>query len=225
MTERLIIRLASQASQKSHWLLWSDIDHRTIASGVVECAEDLFSLTEKAQQNIVVCLLPNVDVCIHKVEIKGAFNHQMQQALPYLIEDELASDVDQLHFSVLAKEGKFVQVAVCEKQKIAMWLGWLEEALISCKQFIPEGFALPIGDEGEWQAAEIDSNWIIRENADVVWGCEAQMLGMLLKSKQGDDTPPKIKSYSQHKFVEYGDWTDITGIERDGSISTGRGKK
>jgi len=117
VTERLIIRLASQAWQKSSWLLWSDTEHRTIESGHVECAEDLFSLTEKAQHNIVVCLLPSVDVCIRKIEVKGAFNHQMQQALPYLIEDELASDVEQLHFSVLAKKGNVVHVAVCEKHQ------------------------------------------------------------------------------------------------------------
>ncbi|MEH6454134.1 MAG: type II secretion system protein GspL, partial [Psychromonas sp.] len=148
MTERLIIRLASNASQKNHWLIWSDSEGEIIASGEVDNANQLALLTDKAVQRYVICLLPNIDVVIKQIPINGSFNRQMQQALPYLVEEELASDVEQLHFHVIAKQTDSVHVAICEKQKMQTWLEWLDEAGIACSQFIPEGLSLPVPIDG-----------------------------------------------------------------------------
>ena len=132
MNERLIIRLASSASEINYWLIWSDSENEIIASGEVDNAEQLNLLTEKAFQRRVICLLPGVDVCIKKVLIKGVVNRQIYKALPYLIEEELASDVETLHFNVIAKETHLVHVAICDKQKMHQWLSWLEDAQIKC---------------------------------------------------------------------------------------------
>lgn len=196
MTERLIIRLASEASQKNHWIIWSDSENEIIASGEVDNAEQLNSLTEKALYRTVVCLLPSVDVCIKKVAINGAYNRQIQQALPYLVEEELASDVETLHFSVLSKQTDLLHVAVCNKQKMFDWLTWLESAQISCKQFIPEGLALPVAEDGKWQALQLGKNWIIREGEELAWGCEPAMLALMLDSKLENDPAQQIVCYS-----------------------------
>ncbi len=118
MTERLIIRLASEASQKNHWLIWYDDENEIIGWGEVDNAEKLNLLTDKAQLRSVVCLLPGVDVCIKPVAINGVFTRQMQQGLPYLVEEELASDVESLHFTVIAKEKDLIHIDVCEKAKV-----------------------------------------------------------------------------------------------------------
>lgn len=200
MNERLIIRLASSASQKNYWLIWSDSENEIIASGEVDNAEQLNLLTEKALQRRVICLLPGVDIVIKKVAIKGVFNRQMQQALPYLIEEELASDVEKLHFNVIAKEAHLVHVAICDKQKMHDWIDWLENAQIQCKQFIPEGLALPLPEEGHWQAVQLGEQWLIRETADIAWSCDHSMLNTILESRlknPAEETPaPCIESYS-----------------------------
>ncbi|MFT5653956.1 MAG: general secretion pathway protein L [Psychromonas sp.] len=200
MNERLIIRLASSASQKNCWLIWSDSENEIIASGEVDNAEQLNLLTEKALQRRVICLLPGVDICIKKVVIKGAFNRQMQQALPYLIEEELASDVEKLHFNVIAKETHLVHVAICDKQKMHDWLDWLEKAHIQCKQFIPEGLTLPLPEDGKWQAVQLGDQWLIRETADIAWGCDHSMLNAILESRLNNSADqallPRIESYS-----------------------------
>lgn len=196
MTERLIIRLASKASQKNHWLIWSENENEIIASGEVDNAEQLNSLTEKAQYRKVVCLLPSVDVCIKEVVINGAYNRHIQQALPYMVEEELAADVETLHFSVLSKQTDLLHVAICNKQKMADWLAWLEDAEISCKQFLPEGLALPVTQDGKWQALQLDKNWIIRENQQLAWGCEPAMLAFMLDSKLQNNPEQQIACYS-----------------------------
>ncbi|MCW8996352.1 MAG: type II secretion system protein GspL [Psychromonas sp.] len=210
MTERLIIRLASKASQKNHWLIWSDSEHEIIASGDVNNAEQLTLLTEKSQQRVVICLLPGVDVCIRKITVNGVSNRQLQQALPYLIEDELASDVDTVHFSVIAKQANLLHVAICDKQKIAMWLDWLKAAQIRCRQFIPEGLALPVSAEGKWQAVQLDKQWIIRENQNMAWSCDAEMLDLILDCKCEDDSPPQIESYTSSAENKVAEWVALS---------------
>ena len=208
MTERLIIRLASEASQKQHWLIWSESEEEIIASGDIDNAKQLKTLAEKASSRQVTCLLPGVDVCIKEVPITGAFNRQMQQALPYLIEEDLAGDVEQLHFTVLTKSTDLVHVAVCDKQRMRNWLGWLSDAQISCAQFIPEGLALPSPAGNKWQAAQIDNHWIIRENKDLAWSCELSMLDALLTSKIDLDNQPTIESYTSLTEKHHGNWVN-----------------
>lgn len=206
MAERLIIRLASNASQKNHWLIWSNSENEIIASGLLDNAAQLSLLTEKAQSRLVICLLPGVDVSIKNIEINGSFNRQMQLALPYMLEEELASDVDQLHFSVINKQNGSVHVAICEKQKMSNWLSWLAEAQISCKQFIPEYLALPEANENRWQALLLDDQWIIRENLYTGWCCEAQMLDLLLESKLADKKDVQIESFTAEPQIQITQW-------------------
>ncbi|WP_354623168.1 type II secretion system protein GspL [Psychromonas sp. MME2] len=207
MTERLIIRLASTASQKNHWLIWSDSENEIIASGQVDTAKQLDLLTEKAQQRKVICLLPSVDVYIKDIKINGTFNRQMQQALPYIVEEELATDVERLHFSVLAKQTDLVTVAICNKRKIEDWLSWLSAAQINCQQFIPEGLALPIGNDQTWQALQLDDQWLIREDPYHAWACDSSMLEILLESKC-QAASQQITSYSPRPEITLAEWLE-----------------
>lgn len=206
MSERLIIRLASEAAQKLHWLIWSESEKEIIASGDLDNAEQLNKLTEKAATRQVICLLPGVDVVTREVPIKGAFNRQMQQALPYIMEEELATDVDKLHFTVIAKDSELVHVALCDKRCMSNWLTWLAEAKINCRQFIPEGFALPSPEQGNWQALQIDEQWIVRESEHCAWSCEANMLDLILASKIAQDSPQVIQSYTPISESALGVW-------------------
>jgi len=208
MSERLIIRLASEALQKQHWLIWSDSEKEIIASGEIDNAEQLNTLTEKAASRHVICLLPGVDVSIKEVPIKGNFNRQMQKALPYLIEEDLAGDVEKLHFTVIAKSTDLVHVAVCDKQRMYNWLSWLADAQINCKQFIPEGLALPTPSGKNWQAVQLDNHWIIRESKELAWSSELPMLDLFLSSKIDVDSDQVIESYSPIVELQRGNWVD-----------------
>ena len=210
MTERLIIRLASEASQKQHWLIWSNSEKEIIASGEVENAQQLNSLAEKATSRPVICLLPGADVCIKALTINGAFNRQMQQALPYLLEEDLATDVEKLHFTVIAQQTNLVHVAVCDKQRMTLWLSWLENANISSQQFIPEGLALPLPVDEKWQAVQLDNSWIIRESKEVAWSCDAGMLNVFLESKIESEKQQVIENYSPISGEYSGQWQPAT---------------
>ena len=206
VSEQLIIRLASEAHQTIHWLIWSDSEKEIIASGDLDNAQALQLLTEKAQTRKVICLVPSVDVTLKSVEVKGKFTRQMQQALPYMLEDDLASDVDKLHFSILAKKLDLVEVAICFKSKLQMWLDWLAEADIFCQRIIPEVLSLPMPKEQEWQALQLNKQWLIRESELQAWSCDNEMLNDILQLRLMDAPPQVIKSYSPLPQTEYGQW-------------------
>jgi len=212
VSERLIIRLASEASQKQQWLIWSETEKEIIASGEVENAQQLKKLSEKASSRQVICLVPGVDVAIKEVVIKGAFNRQMQQALPYLMEEDLAGDVEKLHFTVIEKRTDLVHVAVCDKQRMINWLAWLESAEIHCLQFIPEGLALPVPEDETWQALQLDNEWIIRESEALAWSCEVSMLALVLASKIAPENHQKIANYSTSEEVEHVEWLNALPV-------------
>ena len=235
MSERLVIRLESEANQKIDWLVWSDSENEIIASGEIENAEKLALLQSQADQRLVICLLPSVDVSIKPVVIEGNFNRQLQQALPYLVEDDLAGDVEQLHFSVFDKKKDLIHVALCAESKMRMWLSWLNDANIVCRQFIPESLALPFSDD-EWHALKMNDYWLVRENKCTAWGCDADMLPLILESKidslnlsnetdneyaennnEGDDerapnAQPVIISYSEVNETYLGNWRNPKAI-------------
>ncbi|MDA7746296.1 type II secretion system protein GspL [Psychromonas sp.] len=212
MSEQLIIRLASDARQSINWLIWSDSEKEIIASGEVENALALEQLAEKAQSRKVVCLLPSVDVILKSVAINGSFTRQMQQALPYMLEDDLASDVDKLHFSVLAKETDLIHVAICAKAKLQMWLDWLKEAGIVSLKFIPEVLALPFSTDDKWQALQLDNQWIIRESLNNGWSCESEMLHDILQLRLIDNPEQVIESYCSLPESAAGEWLLVDTI-------------
>lgn len=206
VSEQLIIRLASDEHQIIHWLVWSDSEKEIIASGDLANAAALTLLTEKAQSRKVICLTPSVDVTLKSVAINGKLTRQIQQALPYMIEDELASDVDKLHFSILNKKTDLVDVAICYKSKIQMWLGWLADTGITCQQFIPETLALPEANEQLWQVLQLEKQWLIREGEYKAWSCDDEMLVDILQLRLADNSEQKINSYSRIPERCLGQW-------------------
>ena len=98
MTERLVIRLGSHAEQAISWLTWSDSEQEIIASGTLSNAAELVSLSERASQGVVQILVPGTDVGLFSVELPTTNRRQALKTIPFMLEDELAADIDLLHF-------------------------------------------------------------------------------------------------------------------------------
>jgi len=206
VSEQLIIRLASEANQEIHWLIWSDREQKVVSFGKLTNALALNELTKQAYQRKVICLIPNIDVTLKSLKMEGKFTRKMQQALPYMLEDELASDVDNLHFSVFAKGAGAIQVAICAKSKLAMWLAWLSNADIMATMFIPEVFSLPTPMNDKWLAVKFNNHWIIRENVNYGWSCESEMLNNILQLRLEEGDEQLIESYSELPEGCAGEW-------------------
>ena len=165
MTETLFIRLGSQARDTIHWLIvatTSSNETEIIASGELKNAQQLSELTDKAQQRQVKVLVPGCDVLLKSLKVPGRSSRAMRLAVPYMLEDSVAEDVDQLFFAyadlaIDVQENNCFTAIVAHKQ-IQLWLSWLADAEIQTLFMLPDVLAIPYTGKG-WSAITLgDSN-------------------------------------------------------------------
>lgn len=171
MAETLYIRLGSQAQDKISWLIFSAVEQEIIASGELNNAEQLSELTEKAQQRRVKVFVPGGDVLLKRLTVPTKSQRAMRSAVPYMLEDELAQDVDQLFFAYADisndSENNNCFVAVTQRAQMQLWQAWLADAHIQAKTIQPETLAMPYV-EGQWSAIVLQAVNVSSNQAQVV---------------------------------------------------------
>ena len=179
MSEHLIIRLNNQSSDPIQWIVWSPENKAVIASGELSSSETLGSLTQYSVQRSVSVLLPSSDILLREVTIPEGAARQFQSMLPFIIEDDLAQDVDDLHIVILKKDNKRAQVAIVEHQKMAKWIALLADAGIHTKRLLPDVLSLPFHQDGV-AMVELNQQWLLRYGEYQGAIAEPEWLSMLL---------------------------------------------
>lgn len=177
MNEQIIIRLGSQPEQSISWLVWSPLTQEIIASGEIAAVSELTALAERLGKRPVVALVPAADVVLKKVALPAKPNKQLLQALPYMLEEEHAEDIDKLYLALGKAElvdGQYwQQVALCQRQRLEQWLDWLQQAGFSVSRLLPDALLLPAETvpccielqqqwllrQDDWQATAVESGW------------------------------------------------------------------
>ncbi|MEI6893521.1 MAG: type II secretion system protein GspL [Colwellia sp.] len=158
MTETLFIRLGSQAQDTIHWLIvdnTSTNEHEIIASGNLNGAQALNELSSKAERRQVNILVPGCDVLLKSLKIPAKSTRAVRLAAPYMLEDSVAEDVEQLFFAY-ADLARDVQdnncfTAIVSHCQMEQWLSWLAEAEIKISFMLPDVLAMPFTEKG-WSA-------------------------------------------------------------------------
>jgi general secretion pathway protein L len=174
VAETLFIRLGSQAHDTIHWLILANAtssNSEIIASGELSNAQQLYELSEKAQQRLVNVIVPSCDVLLKKLTVPAKSARAMRLAAPYMLEDELAQDVEQLFFAYKEQPtdagGHNCFTAVVSHEQMELWLAWLAEANITTSSLLPEVLAMPQHGEN-WSAITLGNNQeqqiIVRQN-------------------------------------------------------------
>jgi len=211
MSEQLVVRLGSESRQAIHWLVWSTVESEIIASGVLTNAAELIELKSRAGGRSIIALVPSCDITFKEVELPGRSNKQLLNALPYMLEQELSSDIDKLHFSVLGKVANTVSVAVIAHDKMQQWQSWLSDAELVCEQFIPDVLTLPYSDES-WSAIELDGQWLIRQTRTQGICIETALLSFVLATSDhvDEEAMQTVTSYSAIDHLKLDHWQQNT---------------
>lgn len=166
MSETLFIRLGSQEHEAIQWLIWSTQQQDVIASGNLNHANDLTHLTDKALQRRVVGFVPASDVALKRLKVPGKSLRAITAAAPYMLEDELAQDVESLFFAygnvTKDKDEHNCFVAAVDREQLKRWQHWLSQASIPCKILIPDVLAMPYNDQ-HWSAITLNNQIIVRQ--------------------------------------------------------------
>ncbi|WDE11624.1 type II secretion system protein GspL [Thalassomonas haliotis] len=170
MAETLFIRLPSQSQECIHWLIWSGANREIIASGELGHAGQLSELSDKAASRQVTVFVPGCDVSLRRLKVPGKSGRAVRLAVPYMLEDDLAQDVEQLFFAYgNVKEdtqGHNCFTAVVDRAQMRLWQSWLADAGISTKHIIPDVLAMPLaesGDDSSWSAVALGQQTLVRQ--------------------------------------------------------------
>jgi general secretion pathway protein L len=184
MAETLIIRLASTADDPIHWLIIDQTNTTVIASGELSQATELSQLTDKAQGREVITLAPAIDIALKALTVPGKSSRAIRLAAPYMIEDELADDLEQLFFAFSTQKndtaGHNCFLAVIKHAVIQQWLQQLSEANISVTQCLPDVLCLPLADKG-WSLLQVGEHWLIRQGEHQGVVIETSLLALYLQ--------------------------------------------
>lgn len=140
MSERLLIRL-----QPDGQLAWLALDAQGRALSSANAGAPSAQALQHAQR--VVVLVPAEEVLLLDTPRLSVARAQLRKAVPFALEDQLASPVEELHFAVADRAiGTRIPVAVIAAATLRDWLARLARDGIKPDALFAETQALPCSD-------------------------------------------------------------------------------
>ncbi len=139
MVEFLVIRIGEKAEQAAHWIAVDSTGARRSPPVTGPLAEAINDVGDRK----VIVLVPSAEVLTIGVDIPVKGGSRLHAALPYALEEQLAEDIEQLHFAAGTRRssGK-IPVAVVGRDRLTEWIGCLTEAGIQPSAVIPDNYGL-----------------------------------------------------------------------------------
>ena len=139
MAEFFVIRLGRDHDPMVEWIVADD-------NGTRFSQPFKGTLTEAASQvqsRPVIALLPATEALTTTIDLPTRSGAKLSAALPYALEEQVAADVDSMHFAAGDKrESGLRPVAAVAKDQLDLWLSQLEEAGIQPWKLVPEVYGL-----------------------------------------------------------------------------------
>lgn len=112
----------------------------------------------------VVVMVPGLEVLLTGVPVPGNRGRIVIKSIPFALEENLADDVDNLHFAhghIINKEE--IPVAVVARERMDSWLVMLNENGIEAKSIVPSTMSIPL-TEGHWSVVISDGCFLFRKD-------------------------------------------------------------
>jgi len=140
MAEMLVIQLDNAGNNLASWVVADSTGAIVGQAGTGTLAE----ASAIAANRNTVALLPATDVLRSQVNIPLKGSARIQQALPYAMEEQLAQDIESLHFSIGERDQQgLLSVAVCETDYLTRVLKQLDQHDIQAVSAFSVADALP----------------------------------------------------------------------------------
>jgi general secretion pathway protein L len=137
-----------------------------------------------------IWLVESEDVRLFERQLAARGRKQLEKAVPYALEDELAEEIDDLHFAFIA-DGEQITAAVAGKQLLRDALGALAEQGLYPAKAVPDVLALPLAP-GSWSLAVESERALLRTGVGSGLACEPDLIGVLLSASLAN-TPEEAR--------------------------------
>ena len=161
---------------------------------------DLKTASNHAHGCRVVVFVSGVEVLLTQVDLPNMNRQKLLKAIPFALEEQLASDIDDLHFAVGDRDlTDKVNCAIVERNIIEKWLHGLNDASIQPDVVSTEVFGVPY-EEGTWTlmiknaSKETGAKAILRNNSQAGMALDVANVVPLLRASLeslSEDVRPK----------------------------------
>lgn len=205
MSLQLVIRLGSSPSEEIYYAIIENDTKVVGASGVLKGISELTQIESYLELNAIV-VLPSNNFFFKEIMYPKRFNVGMKNSIPFMIEDEVASDVENLEVVVLNIHGKSVNIMAYDKSFMAYVKSVIESYKIKVSRIIPDVFTLPY-EEGKITAIALDKEWIFKSSKYSGFCLNETLLDSFFKVKEGSNnflclSPLPLDGNKNESFVE-----------------------
>lgn len=196
--DTLLIRLLTPPPQqiagpRAEWVL---LDAQKLPLREASRGE-LSEVAELATHRRVVVLVPAEDVLFRTVRLKARNRQQVIKAVPYALEEDLADDVEDVHFALGRRinEDEYPVVAI-GRSRMDGWLEELRDIGITAHVLMPDLFALPLAGRS-WSVLIEPQRALVRTGAYQGFSTEPENLNTLLglALMEADTLPDSLDVY------------------------------
>ena len=200
----LIIKLTSPDATP----LFAGLTSKKAESSFVPCEWEDIRKYQRGSK--VVLLIPDSEVSLAETKIPSKNKKQMLQAIPFALEDTLAEDIDDLHFSAYREnDDANVKVAVINRDRLSFWIDLLKEKDITVHYILPSLFGLTIAETG-WSVDIGEEEAQVRQGPHNGFASSLDVLDFLL--------PQAIEEHEPEALYVSGDSLRVTRILQNQDI-------
>lgn len=172
-------RLAWYAPGASEEPLWLDDE---------QVRENLFAAI--AQQRLAPCFAASgADVRLLRLSLSAAEKKHIARSLPFMLEEQVATDIEHLHFASVGLDKLELAVALCSVEQMQAWQARLAE-IPGIRLWLPEPLLLP-WREGEWCIVLEGDQAIVRYDQCGGFSVERELLPAMLAGLLVGGTEPE----------------------------------
>lgn len=155
-----------------------------------------------SQRRLSVCFaVPGADARLLTLPVSAEEKKHLQKSLPFMLEEQVAADIDDLHFAASPLEKELYAVVVCACSKMDGWLEQLAD-FPGINQWLPEPLLLP-WQEGEWCLVLEGDSAIVRTGQCAGFAVERDLIGAMLQGVLAvDDAPEAIIVYGSDQQAD-----------------------
>lgn len=146
-----------------------------------------------AERRRVVMVVAGTELLMDEVEVPATNLTKALKAVPYMLEEQLAQDVEASHFAFGNKlESGKIPVVVIARQSLV----WIQEMAASVKlnllEIVPETMAIPLSDDS-WTVMTNSGHASVRLSASRGFSCDTEMLPALLDNAIEGAPPEQVE--------------------------------
>lgn len=143
MTHTLFIQLPSAMQTSETTVDWALFDAEQKVAGASGCSlADTVAQTADFPDKLIVALVPGADILQTQLTIPVGQKRHLQRTLPFLVEEEVATPIEEMHLCAGAINNDKIQVLVASHNAMKIWLQQLKAHQIEADWLLPDSATL-----------------------------------------------------------------------------------